>query len=131
MAVRHVGLVLGLLVLTPLLAHDLGRGVDRAKLVGTGLVLDAPLPAATKVPLAIDLARTLQHAPRGKVPDFAPQFERRAAQGGPRYALRSLDDRLASTVRAIVTRSFRKSFLLAALLALGAAVPAAFLRRAQ
>jgi len=124
-AVRHAGLVLGLLLLTPLLAHDLTRAVDRAKLVGTGLVLDAPLPATTKVPLAIDLARTLQRAPQGKLPDFRPDFRRR----GTSAQLTGLDERLGSTIRAIVTRSFRTAFLVAALLALAAVVPAALVRR--
>jgi hypothetical protein len=124
-AVRHGGLVLGLLLLTPLLAHDLSRGVQRAKLVGTGLVLDAPLPASTKVPLAIDLARQLQRAPKGEVPDFSPQFRR----PGPPRALHALDRALAESVRAVVTRSFRTAFALSALLALAALVPAAALRR--
>jgi predicted MFS family arabinose efflux permease len=124
-AVRHAGLVLGLLVLTPLLAHDLTSGIGRAKLVGTGLVLDAPLAATTKVPLAIDLGRTLQRSPRGKLPDFRPDFRRRGASA----ELDGLDERLTSTIRAIVTRSFRKSFLVAALLALAGVVPTALLRR--
>jgi hypothetical protein len=128
-AVRHAGLVLGLLLATPLLAHGLSSGVHRAELVGTGLVLDAPLSTPTKVSLAIDLARTLQSSPRGKVPDFTTQFRRRIEAGGPRDVLVSVNDRLDDTVRGIVTRSFRGAFLLCALLALAAVAPTALLRR--
>jgi predicted MFS family arabinose efflux permease len=119
---RHLGLVLALVLLTPLLARDLEAGATRAKLVGTGLVLDAPLSAGTKVPLAIDLARALDRAPRGKVPDFTPQFARYQGVG-------SLRRSLTETLQAIVTRSFRGAFAVSAALALLALAPLLLLRR--
>jgi hypothetical protein len=122
---RHLGLVLALVAVAPLLAADLDAGGTRAKLIGTAEVLDAPVPAETKVPLAIDLVRAIDRAPRGELPDFRPEFAKRP----PTIALHQLEEDLKQTLRAIVTRGFRNSFLLCAGLALLAIAPLALLRR--
>jgi MFS family permease len=122
---RHLGLVLALVAVAPLLAADLDDGGTRAKLVGTARVLDAPVAAETKVPLAVDLVRAIDRAPRGKLPDFAPEF----AKQPPSVALRDLETDLEQTLRAVITRSFRNSFFLCAGFALLALAPLALLRR--
>jgi hypothetical protein len=122
---RHLGLVLALVAVAPLLAADLDAGGTRAKLVGTAHVLDAPLPAGTKIPLAIDLVRAIDRAARGKLPDFAPEFADRPQTA----ALGALEADLRATLRAVITRSFRNSFFLCAALALLALAPLALLRR--
>ncbi len=113
-ASRHVGLVAALLLLTPLLAHDLATGTTRAEEAGTALVLDSGLPLGTKAPLAGDLVRRIKHTPRGSLPDFGPDFARR----GDSPALGGLERSLEGTIRAVATSSFRRAFLLCALLAL-------------
>ncbi|MFN2469110.1 MAG: MFS transporter [Gaiellaceae bacterium] len=128
---RHLGLVAALAVATPLLAHDLDRGGVRAERAGAALVLDARLDVATKVPLAIDLAREIERTPHGSLPDFDRQFAERRAGGAERTELDRLRAGLEETMRAVVTRSFRRSFAFCALLALLALVPLALLRRAE
>jgi MFS family permease len=114
--IRHLGLVLAFVIVTPLLASSLTAGARRATLLGTAQVLDAHYPIRTKVPLAADLIAAMEHVPKGKVPDFSPQFARHPGTQG-------LHRQLDETVRSVVTRSFRSSFLVCALLALAALVP--------
>lgn len=113
---RHLGLVLAFVAVTPLLTSSLSAGTERAKLLGTAQVLDAPYAIRTKVPLAVDLVRAIEHVPKGKAPDFSPQFARHPGTEG-------LHRQLDETVRSVVTRSFRGSFLLCALLALTSLAP--------
>src|SRR5262249_28464894 len=120
---RHAGLVLGLLLVTPVLAHDLRTGADRATLVGTGRVLDAPLDVATKVPLALDLNRQIRRTPRATIPALGPPF-RRVQGRAPAADLAALRNSLRATIEASVTRSFRRSFGLCTLLALAAVAAA-------
>ena len=51
-AARHAGVVLGLAILTPIFTADLRRAETPAKEAVAGIVLDAPLPATTKLELA-------------------------------------------------------------------------------
>ncbi len=114
-ALRHAGLVGGLLLLTPLLTTDLARAGDRAELRGIATVLDSRADASTKVHLAFDLAPLLARPARTGVPDFEAATSHKSA--GVAAVGRQVD----STVRATLTRGFRRSFLVAAVLALLAA----------
>ena len=86
-------------------------------------MLDAPLPASTKLDLADGLGRQLV-AERGRVPDLRPAFTALrlpAPQAATAAALElDLDDQLERAA----TRAFRTAFLVAAGLALLALVPA-------
>jgi predicted MFS family arabinose efflux permease len=113
-AARHLGLVGGLLLLTPLLAQDLTTASAKAQRAGTAAVLDSAIPIETKVPLAFDLASTIRRTPDGSLPDFSADFSRRS-NGSP--GLAHLERSLDETVRAVVTRGFRRALLLAAMLA--------------
>jgi predicted MFS family arabinose efflux permease len=113
-AARHLGLVGGLLLLTPLLAQDLTTASAKAQRAGTAAVLDSAIPIETKVPLALDLANTIRRTPDGSLPDFTADFSRRSS-GSP--GLARLERSLDETVRAVVTRGFRRALVLAALLA--------------
>lgn len=124
-AARHIGLVVGLLVVSPLLAHDIARGKERATQLGVAVVLDAKLPVTTKVPLALDLHRTLRSAPAGRIPDFSGAFAVREQRDGASPALTELQGAFTSATEAPIARSFRRAFLAAALLALAAIVPLA------
>jgi MFS family permease len=117
-SLRHLGLVVGLLVLTPLLASDLSAASDRAQLRGISVVLDAPVAAKSKVRLAIDLAPVLATPAEKGLPDF-----RKALAHEQNSSAVSLGGQLDSTVQATIARAFRRSFLAAALFALLAAVP--------
>ena len=126
-AARHAGVVLGLAILTPIFTADLRRAETPAKEAVAGLVLDAPLPAGTKLELAGALSRRLI-AERGRVPDLRPAFASlrlAPADAAPATALElDLEDQL----RRAATRAFRTAFLVAALIGLLALVPAAALR---
>jgi len=117
--VRHAGLVVGLLVLTPVLSGDLGRAGDKAKLEGIATVLDAPAKAATKLQLAVDLAPALSRPTSQGLPDFADELE---PDHDP--ARTAIGHELDSVVQATVTRGFRRSFVVATLIALLAVLPA-------
>jgi len=116
--IRHAGLVAGLLVITPLLTSDLSSAADKAKLRGISTTLDAPASAGTKLRLAIDLAPILSRPPRKELPTFAKAV---AHEHDP--ALTEIGRELDGVVKATVTRGFRRSFLVAAVFALLAAVP--------
>jgi hypothetical protein len=126
-AARHAGVVIGLAILTPIFTADLRHAETPAKEAIARLVLDAPLPGATKLDLAQQLSRHLI-AERGRVPDLRPAFK--AVRVPPEQvpaavALeRGLEDQLARAA----TRAFRTAFLVAAGLALLALVPALALR---
>jgi predicted MFS family arabinose efflux permease len=125
--VRHLGLVLALAVVAPLLASDLWHAADVAQLNGTAVIIDGRLPATTKVPLALDIRDVLDRAPRGEIPDLAAPFEERGAATDPE--VRQVRDDLLGTIERAVTRGFRRSFLFCALLAALALVPVLAARR--
>ncbi len=122
-AARHAGVVVGLAILTPIFTADLRQAETPAKEAIASLVLDAPLPASTKLDLAERLGRRLI-ADRGRVPDLQPAFNTLrvpAAQAPTAHALElSLEDQL----KRAATSAFRTSFLVAAGLALLALAPA-------
>ncbi len=120
-AARDAGLVLGLLVLTPVFAHQVtavanDRGpVDEAALV----VIEAPLPLATKVKLGTRLVKVYKSSGQANVPNIAPAFaDVRAGVSAPVAAhLDELQATLNQIVQAAVTPAFRRPYLYAAILA--------------
>ena len=124
---RHAGVVVGLVILTPIFTADLRRAETPAKEAITALVLDAPLPASTKLELADGLGRQLI-AERGRVPDLAPAFEAQRLPANQAEAAASLQRDLEDQVTRAATRAFRNAFLAAAALALLALVPALALK---
>jgi predicted MFS family arabinose efflux permease len=125
--VRHLGLVLALAIVAPLLTTDLFAAEDVARLNGTAVVIDGRIPATTKVPLALDIRDSIDAAPRGEIPDLAAVFEEHGWGDDP--AVRVVQDDLMASVEAAVTRAFRSSFLVCALLALLALAPVLVFRR--
>jgi hypothetical protein len=123
-SLRHLGLVAGLLVLTPLLAADLTSAGNTAELRGISVVLDAPVPAKSKLRLAIDLAPVLATPAQKGLPDF-----RRVLAHEHDLSAVGLGSQLDSTVQATIGRSFRRSFAVAALFALLAGIPVALAAR--
>lgn len=114
---RHLGVVVGLAILTPVFTADLQDAQVPAQEAITALVLDAPLPAQDKVALAQALGNELTDQ-QGQVPDlhhafvaadFPPESQAAAAQ-----LERDLDVQLESAA----TFAFRDSFLVGAGLAL-------------
>jgi predicted MFS family arabinose efflux permease len=113
--VRHLGLVLALAVIAPILAAELPSTGDRVTLQATGVLLDAPIGLGTKVPVAVGIAGELERARSGQIPNLARPFDDHGAQHDP--AIAAARDNLIATVEETVTRAFRVPFLFAAALA--------------
>jgi MFS family permease len=123
---RHAGLVVALLLVAPLLSHDLQRGARDAVLGGAKVLLDADIPIREQVPIALDLRTAFEHAPRGTVPDLAAPFDKFGAAHDA--GLRRVRDSLITAVRDAITRSFRAALALCAALAALALVAIPFIR---
>jgi len=120
-AARHAGLMLGLLLIAPVLGHNLEAKANDSALAGTRSLLEAQLPLRQKIPVAWALRKEIQQTPDGEVPDVDAVFSAQGAGDNP--ALASARDGLAGTIESILTRAFRSSFLIAAALALLALLP--------
>ena len=116
--VRHAGLVAGILLLTPLLAADLSTAGQNARLRGVSVVVDAPVSFTTKAKLALDVEPLLTDSGRRQLPGFAATLR-------PRHdpTLTRIGHELDDVVQATITRGFRRSYLVAALLGLLTLVP--------
>jgi MFS family permease len=124
-AARHAGVVLGLLLLTPVFTTALDRNEDRALRAGAAAVLDSRIPPLEKLGVAQDVLALVRASDR-EVPDVRGAFADRPDT--PEY--RGLEDELVSQLDRAVTAAFSRPFLLAALLALAALVPIVVSRRA-
>jgi len=126
---RHVGLVLALVMIAPLVARDLEPAATRATLNATAVILEGQIPLTKKIPLALDMSAAFGEARRGEVPDLSAPFDKHGAATDERVA--ALRDDLISTIEAAITRGFRNAFFLSALFAALALIPVlAFRRRA-
>ena len=125
LAARHAGVVLGLLLLTPVLTAALDRNEDEAVRAGAAEVLDSGIPALDKLRLAQDVLDEVRRAGReGELPDVAAAFEERPEDEEYVTLLSALQDQLQRAV----TNAFSGPFLLAAAFALSALLPAVLIR---
>jgi MFS family permease len=127
--VRHVGLVVGLLAVAPLLSSELDKAEETAILNATAVGLDAQLPLTSKIPITLDVYREFQRVPEGEIPDLARPFEENGAANDEDVA--AARDSLLESVQAVLTRALRSSFLLTALFAVLAGVAGFFFGRRE
>jgi hypothetical protein len=118
---RHLGVVLGLAILTPVFTADLQDAQAPAQEAIASLVLDAPLRPEGKIAVAEALGRELAEQ-RGQVPDLHRAFETAAIAPDERLAAAQLERDLDAQLERAATRAFRDSFLIGAGLALVALV---------
>jgi len=124
-AARHAGVVLGLLLLTPIFTADLDRNEEAALSAGTAAVLDSNVSALDKIGVARDVLVAVDEAkPEARIPDVKQVVDHR---DDPDYA--ALGDELQDQLDRAVTNAFSDSFLVAALLGLLALVPILLGRR--
>jgi MFS family permease len=114
---RHIGVVVGLAILTPVFTADLEDAQVPAQEAITSLVLDAPLPPQVKIAVAEALGRELT-AQQDQVPDLHRAFATLDLDPEDRPAAAELERDLNGQVERAATRAFRDSFLIGAALAL-------------
>jgi hypothetical protein len=123
-AARHAGVVLGLLLLTPIFTHDLNKGEDDALTAGTAVVLDSKISPLEKLGVARDILVAVNEAEKeARIPDVAKVI------GDGDEARADLISELQDQLDRAVTHAFSNSFLVAALLGLAALVPILIGRR--
>ena len=126
-ASRHAGVVVGLLLLTPVLTAALEWNEEDAYASGAAAVLDARVPPLDKLRLAQDVLAQVERSD-GRAPDLDEAFgDRLEGEDAAEYA--ALRDRLRDELERAVTSGFSQPFLVAAVLALAALVPIALARR--
>jgi MFS family permease len=124
-ASRHAGVVLGLLLLTPIFVADLDRNEDDALAAGTSAVLDSRISPLDKIGVARDVLVAVDEAKEEtRVPDVEEVIDR---SDDPDY--RDLASDLQDQLDRAVTNAFSRSFLAAALLGLLALIPILLDRR--
>jgi MFS family permease len=117
-ASRHAGIVLGLVVLTPVFAHELARNQEQATRSGAATVLDSSIEPLHKIDVARDVLRTIDNAD-GRLPDIRPAFEANP-DAADADELRRVGDQLQQQLEEAVTTAFGPPFLIASLFALAA-----------
>jgi MFS family permease len=124
-ASRHAGVVLGLLLLTPIFTTDLDRNEDNALAAGTAAVLDSRIPPLEKLAVARDILVAVDEAKdEARIPDVHDIVGER---DHPAYA--DLASALQDQLDRAVTNSFSRALLAAGLLGLAALVPILLGRR--
>jgi MFS family permease len=124
-AARHAGIVLGLLVLTPIFTADLGAAREPAERAGVAHLLDAPISLKPKIALARSLSAAVTDAAGQELPDLDAGFAAVDVPADERAAVAALHDDLDGEIDGAATNAFSRAFLAAALLALLAAVAVA------
>jgi MFS family permease len=114
---RHVGVVLGLAILTPVFTSDLRDAQTPAQEAITSLVLDAPLAPGDKIAVAQALGSQLTDQ-QGRIPDLHHAFATLDLDPAERPAAARLERDLDAQLERAATRAFRDSFLVGAGLAL-------------
>jgi len=122
---RHLGVVVGLAILTPVFTADLRDARIPAQEAVTSLVLDAAMSPQGKIAVAKALGRALTDQ-QGQVPDLGPAFATLDVDADDRPAAAQLERDLDDQLERAANRAFRDSFLIGsglALLALMTLVP--------
>ncbi|HEY5941981.1 MAG TPA: MFS transporter [Solirubrobacterales bacterium] len=125
---RHAGVVIGLLVLTPIFTAEINQQRRDAIDAGTAVILDSSVNPLLKLELAEKVSQQLE-TERGKVPTIGPAFEPKPDDPVQRAEVEQLQGELQDQLDRGATHAFSTSFLLAALLGLIALLPIGLSRR--
>jgi MFS family permease len=114
-ASRDLGLVVGLLALTPLFVHQITNVQSKAEPPLLTATLAAGMPIHVDLELAAGLVKAADAAPQSELPDIGPAFATVAA-ANPSSApqLRSLQPQAETIIRSVATKAFHSSLLGAA-----------------
>lgn len=125
---RHIGVVVGLAILTPVFTADLQEAQVPAQEAIAALVLDAPLKPDDKISIAQALGDELTQQ-QGQVPDLSHAFATADLAPEERPAAAQLERDLDAQLERAATQAFRDSFLIGAGLALLALLTVLWPRR--
>jgi MFS family permease len=125
---RHAGVVLGLLLLTPVFTADIEDQRAEAIEAGTAVILDSRVQPLLKLRLAERLADRLD-TEEGKVPSIGPAFRPLPEDPEDRADVELLRDELQEQLNRGATHAFSPSFLIGAVIGLLALIPIALARR--
>jgi predicted MFS family arabinose efflux permease len=121
LVLRHAGIALALVVLAPIVSHDLASSTARARERGVAVVLDARLPPTDKLRLAPGLLAGVEAAQPRRGLRIALQRGRGSIAASDLAAYEDLARRTDDTLVLAVGEAFRTAFLVTGLLALIAA----------
>lgn len=121
---RHLGLVIGLLVIGPITIFTLKDAATGAPAQAAGAVITAPVPFSEKVPFAVSVAKAFEQVNDGETPDVDAIESTLSPASQDAIA-----DSVTDAVEPVFTRAFRWPFFAAGMLALFAVIPLGKLRR--
>ncbi len=126
-AAREGGLVLGLVLLTPVLVSHLNTAPQKAIPTITKIIITGPGSLAQKFQLGAGLLAADKQAPQSQLPNLGPAFARveTGADTSTRTAFVALQARVQDLVERAVTAAFQTPLRLCALLSLLALLPLA------
>lgn len=127
-ASRHLGVVAGIVILTPVFVADFDRQQIRAREAVLSITLDAPVDPVTKLTLMRRGVVAVDEA-QGRIPDLGPVFAAAPPRADDRADVARLKGRLTDQLRRASTSAVMRSFLLSAAFALAALVPILIARR--
>ena len=127
-AARHAGVVVGLLILTPIFTHQLEVQQSDALDAGTAILLESSIDPTDKLDLGARISEEVD-SQGDRVPDIRPAFEPLPSDPEERSAYEQVLSGLEDQLDRAATHAFSSSFLLSALFALLALIPIGMTRR--
>jgi MFS family permease len=123
---RHIGVVVGLAVVGPVLFLSVEKHVDDYPAVAVAGVLGAPIPIQDKLTLAGNLVDAYDQVNDGETPDVST-----LTAGLSQEDAEAIETSVLESVRPAVTRTLRWPYIAAAILALLLVVPLLRMRRRE
>lgn len=127
-AARHAGVVVGLLILTPIFTAQLDTERVNALDASTAILLDSEIPPGEKIDLGTKLADQID-IQGDRVPEIAPAFEPLPTDPVERDEYEDVLSQIEDQLDRAATHAFSSSFFIAALFGLIALIPIGMTRR--
>ena len=127
-ASRHAGVVVGLLILTPVFTSQLEEQRTAALDAGTAILLESGLDPSTKLELGAALSEEIG-GQTDRVPDLEGVFEPLPEDPVERDQVQDVLDGIGDQLERAATHAFSLPFLLSSLFALAALLPITLARR--
>jgi len=119
---RHIGIVVALAILAPVVSNQLDEVTESARYQGVAVVLDAKMDPIAKIELAPALLNGVDtQDPRGGL-EAAVEEQRPNFDGDDREAFEHIAERVDDVIVAAVAEAFRPAYLITGGLALVAAL---------